>query len=43
MGQDVYHEISPAFDFDEEDEINAKIKGMLEEVLERKKKELEEL
>ena len=43
MGQTVYHEISPAFDFDEENEINAKFKGILEEVLERKKKELEEL
>lgn len=43
MGQDVYHEISPAFDFEEEGKINDKIKAVLEEALERKQKELEEL
>lgn len=43
MGQDVYHEISPAFDFEEEWKINDKIKAVLEEALERKQKELEAL
>lgn len=43
MGQDVYHEISPAFDIEEEWEINDKIKAVLEEALERKQKELEAL
>lgn len=43
MGQDVYHEISPAFDLEEEWEINDKIKAVLQEALERKKKELESL
>lgn len=43
MGKDVYHEISPAFDIEEEWEINDKIKAVLEEALERKQKELEDL
>lgn len=43
MGEDVYREISTAFDFEEELEINDKIKAVLEEALERKQKELEEL
>ena len=43
MGKDVYHEISPAFDIEEEWEINDKIKAVLEEALKRKQKELEEL
>ncbi len=43
QGNDVYHDISSTFDYDEECEINEKLKGILKDVLINKEKELKAL
>lgn len=43
QGNDVYHDISSSLDYDEEDEINDKLKGILKDVLIKKEKELKAL
>lgn len=43
QGKDIYHEISAALDGDEVDEVNRKIKDVLEDVLSKKQYELNSL
>ena len=43
QGNDVYHDISLILDYDEQCEINDKLKGVLKDVLINKEKELEAL
>jgi len=43
QGRDVYHQISRGLDISEQFEVEQKMKGVLREVLEKKRSELEQL